>query len=292
MKEALLYTKESNRIVHCLCCEHHCVIRNGAVGVCNVRKNEDGKLYSLVYGKIIAQHVDPIEKKPLYHFLKGSLTYSIATVGCNFKCKHCQNADIAQFREHVGEEDWIPGALLKPVDIVRFAGENNCESIAYTYTEPTIFVQFALETMKLARQAGLKNVWVSNGYFSNDTFELIKYYLDAINIDLKFFNDLTYKQICGAKLEPVLRSIRSCVANNIHTEVTTLVIPGMNDSNTELHRIADFLYNVDPEIVWHLSAFYPASEMKDVSPTSIGTLNRALKIGLAAGLKNVYLGNV
>ena len=292
MKEALFYKQEKNKLVQCLACEHKCVIQNGGVGVCNVRKNKGGKLYSLVYGKLIAQNIDPIEKKPLYHFLPGTLTYSIATVGCNFKCAHCQNADIAQFSEHILEEEWISGSKTNPEDVVYLAIENNCESIAYTYTEPTIFVEFALDVMKLAKQAKLKNIWVSNGYFSLETFRAIQPYLDAINIDLKFFSDLTYKQVCGARLDPVLRNIKLCHENKVHIEVTTLIIPGLNDSNGELQQIANFLADIDLSLVWHVSAFHPANKMKDVSPTSISTLNRAKKIGLATGLKNVYIGNV
>ena len=292
MKQALLYNQESSNKVRCFVCEHGCLIEDGNVGIYQVRKNEKGKLFCLSYGKIVAQHVDPIEKKPLYHFLPGSLTYSIATVGCNLKCKHCQNADIAQFQNYTDSENWIPGAQTEPEEIVQQALAQKCKSIAYTYTEPTIFVEFALDVMKLAQRANLKNIWVSNGYFSIKTFELVKPYLDAVNIDLKFFNDLNYKQICGARLKPILRNIRICLENKIHTEVTTLLIPGLNDSNQELQQIAEFLYNIDPQVVWHLSAFRPANKMKDVSPTSVGALNRAKKIGLATGLKNVYLGNV
>ena len=292
MKEALLYRKEKNKIVQCEACAHFCVIPNGGVGVCQVRKNQGGALYSLVYGKVVAQHIDPIEKKPLYHFLPGTTTYSIATVGCNFKCKHCQNADIAQFKSFNDSDDWIPGVSIEPAEIVLAAQEAGCPSISYTYTEPTVFVEFALDVMKLAGAAGLKNIWVTNGYFSEKTFALIKPYLDAVNIDLKFYTDLSYRKICGARLQPVLDNIRRCYDANLHVEVTTLLIPDLNDSDFELERLADFLNGISSEMVWHLSAFHPAYKLTDLSPTPLASLNRAKKIGLAAGLKYVYLGNI
>jgi len=292
MKQALLFRKEKNNIVQCEACAHFCVIPNGGVGVCQVRKNQDGTLYSLVYGKVVAQHVDPIEKKPLFHFLPGTLTYSIATVGCNFKCKHCQNADIAQIKRFSDSDDWIPGASIEPAEIVLAAQEAGCPGISYTYTEPTVFVEFALDVMKLAGAAGLKNIWVTNGYFSEKTFALIKPYLDAVNIDLKFYTDLSYRKICGARLQPVLDNIRRCYDANLHVEVTTLLIPDLNDSDFELERLADFLNGISSEMVWHLSAFHPAHQLTALSPTPLASLNRAKKIGLAAGLKYVYLGNI
>lgn len=279
-------------MAHCFACEHHCIIHDGAVGICHVRKNQGGKLYSLVYGKLVAQHVDPIEKKPLAHFLPGSLAYSIATVGCNFKCKNCQNADISQVADKFDSEDWIPGARSRPEEVVAAAREAGCRSVAYTYTEPTVFIEFALDTMKLSRQSGLKNVWVSNGYFSEQAFALIKPYLDAINIDLKFFSEQTYKAVCGAKMSPVLKTIRRLIENKIHTEITTLIIPGLNDGEQELRQMARFLADLDQDVAWHVSAFHPAYQMRDYPPTPLSTLQRARKIGWESGLKNVYLGNV
>jgi pyruvate formate lyase activating enzyme len=289
MKEAILYQKQPRNIVNCLACNHFCSIGENKLGICGVRKNIKGALYSLNYGKIIAEHVDPIEKKPLFNFLPGSLAYSIATVGCNFKCLHCQNADISQ----VQPSTEIPGADTYPAQIVDRAKENHCQSIAYTYTEPTIFVEFALETMKLARDNGLKNVWVSNGYFSEQTLNLIKPHLDAINIDLKFFSKENYLKICGAKLQPVIDNLKLLVKNKIHTEITTLIIPGFNDSLNELENIANFIKNeLNADVPWHVSAFHPSYKLLDVPPTTKAAISLAHEIGKKAGLNYVYAGNV
>lgn len=291
MKEALLYEKLKNKMVRCQACNHYCLISEGKRGFCGVRENQNGKLYSLVYGKIIACHIDPIEKKPLFHWLPGSYSLSIATVGCNFRCLHCQNYEISQMpRDHNGE---ILGEEMLPEEIVDLAKKNNLPSISYTYTEPTVFVEFALETMKLAKKQGLKNNWVTNGYMSKETLELVGPYLDATNVDLKFFRDDLYQKICGGKLQPVLDSLKWLKKNKIWVEITTLVIPGYTDQDNQFKEIAKFIKNeLGSETPWHISRFYPAYQMRDISPTPKETILKAVEIGKKIGLKYVYAGNL
>ncbi|MBU4361005.1 AmmeMemoRadiSam system radical SAM enzyme [Patescibacteria group bacterium] len=285
MHQAILYKKLENNKVRCEVCCHGCVIAPSKRGICNVRENQNGILYALNYGKAIATYIDPIEKKPLYNFMPGTMTYSIATAGCNFKCLHCQNADISQ--------SIILGENLLPQEIVNNAINNNCPSISYTYTEPTIFLEYALDTMKLARKNNLKNIWVSNGYFSDKTFELIKKYLDAINVDLKAFSEKFYQKICCAKLQPVLNNLIAIKKNNIHLEVTTLIIPNENDSEQELKNIANFIAEkLGTDTSWHVTAFHPTYKMLSHAPTPIEKIYQAVKIGKKAGLKFVYAGNI
>jgi pyruvate formate lyase activating enzyme len=247
-------------------------------------------LVSLVYDRVIAQNIDPIEKKPLFHFLPGSLSYSIATPGCNFRCKHCQNADISQLpRDHGG---MIVGEPVSPDRIVTAARQARCASISYTYTEPTIFIELAYETAKLAAAEGIKNVFVTNGYTTAEALREIRPYLHAANIDLKGFTDTFYRNICGARLQPVLDSIRLYHELGIWIEITTLVIPGHNDSESELRQIADFIRSVDRDIPWHVSRFHPTYKLTDQPRTPVQTLKRAREIGLDAGLRFVYEGNV
>lgn len=290
MKEAMLYTKQADNEVACQLCVHRCAIHEGKFGLCGVRENRKGTLYTHVYDKIIAAHIDPIEKKPFYHVLPGSTSFSIATVGCNFHCLHCQNADIAQFpREHPGS---ISGSPIIPDEIVENAVRRNCQSIAYTYTEPTIFFELAYDTAKLAHERGLKNLFVTNGYMTQEAVETISLYLDGANVDLKGFDDAKYRKVCGGKLEPVKESIRRMRELNIWVEVTTLIIPTHNDTETELRRIAKFLYEVDPGMPWHVSAFYPQYKMINLPPTSPSTIHKAVKIGKEEGLRYVYSGNI
>jgi pyruvate formate lyase activating enzyme len=290
MKEAMLYEKLDNAKVQCNLCNHRCSIKEGSYGICGVRQNRDGTLFSLVYEKIIAANVDPIEKKPLFQFYPGSKAYSIATVGCNFSCRHCQNADISQFtRERKGH---IVGDTVSPEDIVRDAERTGCKSIAYTYTEPTVFFELCLDTATLAHTKGIKNIFVSNGYMTPEALTMISPYLDGINIDLKAFTEKFYKEICGAHLEPVLRTIRHARELGIWVEVTTLVIPTLNDGSSELTQIAEFIKGVDRDIPWHISQFYPTYQMTQLSRTPVETLHVARDIGLQAGLHYVYEGNV
>ncbi len=290
MKEAMFYVSLPEGAVRCNLCNHRCKIKEGKRGICAVRENRDGKLYSLVYGKIIAEHIDPIEKKPLFNFLPGSKAFSIGTVGCNFHCKHCQNFDISQYpQEHRGE---IIGQDRAPEEIVAAAKAAGCETIAYTYTEPTIFYEFAYDTAVLAQKKGIKNVFVSNGYMSSEAARRLAPYLDAINIDLKAFNDKSYKEVCGARLKPVLKTIQLMKELGAWVEVTTLIIPGLNDGDKELREIARFVKSAGPEVPWHVTQFYPAYKMLDQPPTPVATLRRAREIGMEEGLRYVYEGNV
>lgn len=289
-KEALLYEKSEHKSVHCFLCAHQCKIAEGKFGFCGVRQNIDGALYTFAYGKVIAAHVDPIEKKPLYHFLPGSTSFSIATIGCNFRCGFCQNWEISQTSFRDG--DILGGGALSPKEIVKEAIENRCKSISYTYTEPTVFFEYALETAKLAKSKGLYNNFVTNGYMTKDALLMIKPYLDAANVDLKFFKDSSYKKICAGSLEPVLHSIRVMRELGIWVEVTTLVVPGENDSEEELTGIAEFIAGVDRDMPWHVSRFHPDYKFTDRQATSEDALKKAEKIGKGAGLTYIYVGNI
>jgi pyruvate formate lyase activating enzyme len=281
---------DDKKIVECFLCAHNCHIKNGKRGLCQVRENRDGVLYSLVYGKIISRNIDPIEKKPLFHLLPGSLSYSIATVGCNFRCKHCQNYDISQYPKlHSGV---IIGNDATPEEIVTFAQKYGCRSISYTYIEPTVFFEFAYDCAQFAHENGIKNVFVSNGYTSPEATRKIAPLLDGNNIDLKAFTDKFYREVCGAKLGPVLDTISLMKELGVWVEVTTLVIPGWNDSDSELQEIARFIKGVDPEMPWHVTRFHPTFKMTDRGATPVSTLQRARQIGMAEGLKYVFVGNI
>lgn len=289
MKEAYLYEKLEGRKVRCLLCNHGCVIKEGKTGICGVRRNEAGSLFSLVYDKVIARHVDPIEKKPLFHFLPGSRSYSIATVGCNFRCRFCQNADISQMP---ADHQQIMGEEMSPAAIVREAVRTHCRSISYTYTEPTIYFELCLDTARLASREGLKNVFVSNGYMTESCLREIYPDLHAANVDLKAFTDRFYKEQCGAKLRPVLATLETLKRQNVWLEVTTLLIPGLNDSPAELKELAGFLAALDPDIPWHISRFHPTYKLTNVPSTPPESIHRARDLGLEAGIRYVYTGNL
>jgi len=289
MKEAMFYEKLGDGVVKCNLCSHRCRITDSKRGICAVRENRNGTLYSLVYGKVVSRAVDPIEKKPLFHFLPGSRAYSIATVGCNFRCLNCQNFEISQMPK---DRKVILGQDVSPEEIVVAAKRNNCESIAYTYTEPTIFFEYAYDTAKLASKEGIRNVFVTNGYITEEALLEIKPNLDAANIDLKSFSDDFYRKVCGARLNPVLDAIRLHRSLGIWIEITTLIIPTLNDSEDNLRKIAEFIKDVGEEIPWHISQFYPAYKLLELPRTPISTLRRAREIGLEAGLRYVYEGNV
>ena len=290
MHEAMFYEKAGGNKVRCGLCRFRCLIDDGRRGICSVRENRGGTLYTLVYGRAIAEHVDPIEKKPLYHFMPGSRSFSVATVGCNFRCLHCQNYSISQ---PVQGDLQIAGPELPPEEIVARALATGCRSVSYTYTEPTIFFEYAYDTAVLARKAGLKNVFVTNGYITPEALACIRPYLDAANIDLKGYSDRFYREVVHAMLKEVLESILEYKRQGIWIELTTLVIPGWNDSEEELRGIASFIAEkVGIETPWHVSAFYPTFRMTDRPPTPASTLARARRIGLEAGLRYVYEGNV
>jgi pyruvate formate lyase activating enzyme len=290
LKEAMFYEKSEDNLVNCNLCSHRCRrIADSNRGICGVRENIDGKLYSLVYGKAVARSVDPIEKKPLFNFLPGSLSYSIATVGCNFRCDNCQNYDISQLPK---ERKIIVGQEASPEEIVSAAKRSNCASIAYTYSEPTIFFEYAYDIAKLAKKEGLKNVFVTNGYITPEALREISPYLDAANIDLKSFSDNFYRKSCGASLQPVLDSIMLYKSLGVWIELTTLIIPTLNDSEEELRKIAGFIKEVGEDTPWHITQFHPMYKLPDLQRTPVSTLRKARQIGLEAGLRYVYEGNV
>lgn len=305
MQETLLYKKSKpsplkkgekiGDAVDCELCNHFCHISENQNGVCGVRKNIQGKLYALNYNRLIAKNIDPIEKKPLFHFLPGSLTYSIACMGCNFHCLNCQNWQISQLQKIEKLDSRFPGELIKPEEIIKEAQANNCLSISYTYTEPTIFLETALPIMKLAHKNNLKNIWVSNGFMSQKCLDLILPYLDAINVDLKFFLEKKYKKMTGASLRPILDNLIYLKKNNVFIEVTTLIIPGETNVQGQIKEIAKFIKKeLGADTPWHLSKFSPEISYKllSKSATSEKELDKAYNIGKNAGLKYVYLGNV
>lgn len=288
MKEAMLYQKEENGKVHCFLCSHHCRISDGKYGFCKVRQNIDGILYAHSYKKLIAHQVDPIEKKPLYHFYPGTTSFSIATKGCNFTCGFCQNWQISQAAKE--KSDFIEEVSAEY--IVNKAIELGCRSISCTYTEPTIYFEYAYEVCKIAKSKGLSTVFVTNGYMSKEALQTIRPYLDACNIDLKSFNDNFYRKNCSARLEPVLQTIRHAFKADLWIEITTLVIPGENDSENELEKIAGFIAELSPDIPWHVSRFFPQFEFGQKEITKVGSLEKAKTLGLKAGLRYVYSGNL
>lgn len=290
IREAMLYRSLAREKVECNLCNHRCQIAPQKFGICRVRQNKDGKLYTHVFGEVIAAHVDPIEKKPLYHFLPKTTSFSIATVGCNFRCPFCQNWQISQVSRRI--EGSVSGHKLLPKEVVSQAKSHRCQSISYTYTEPTIFFEYAYETSKLAKEKGLANVFVTNGYLTSEALETINPYLDACNVDLKSFREKFYKEYCQARLEPVLDSIRLMKKLNIWVEITTLIIPGENDGDEELGQIARFIADLDPDIPWHISRFHPNYEFTDKLATPLDTLRKAFSIGKKEGLRYIYVGNV
>ena len=292
MKEVYLYKKLSNQKVQCLNCAHRCVILPGKRGICGVRENINGKLYSLVYGKAVAIHIDPIEKKPFFHFLPGSYSLSVATVGCPFACKNCQNWDISQGPKLTGK---IEGEDVSPEEIVKMAKEYKVPSISYTYTDPVVFSEYALDTMKLAKKEGIKNAWVSNGFMSPESAKMVIPYLDANRIDIKSFSDEFYKTNCGGRLQPVLDTCKLMKKSGVWVEIITLVIPTLSDSEEMFRKIAGFIHDeLGSETPWHVTQFSGAISWKlqDLPDTPAGSLEKAYKIGKEAGLKYVYTGNI
>ncbi|WP_218150955.1 AmmeMemoRadiSam system radical SAM enzyme [Trichococcus pasteurii] len=290
LKEAMLYEKLGDGRVRCGVCPHHCVIAEGKRGICAVRENREGTLYALNYGKAIAVAIDPIEKKPLNHFLPGTTAYSFATIGCNLRCLWCQNWAISQASK---PDRPIYGEDISPEEHVRRALAAGCPSIAYTYTEPIIFVEYALDTMKLAREAGLKNIWKTAGYATKETLDAIIPYLDAVNVDLKGTDDEVYKEHCGGTTQPVLDTIKHFHAAGVHLEITTLVVPGVNDRIDQLERMARFIAEeVGKEVPWHVNRFFPGWKMMDTAITPMETLETAAAIGKKYGLQHVHIGNI
>jgi pyruvate formate lyase activating enzyme len=287
---ASLWKPADRGAVDCYLCEHRCHVALGQRGVCGVRENLDGELVTRVYGRLIARHVDPIEKKPLFHFLPGSRSYSVATVGCNFQCGFCQNWEISQYpRAAEGE---TPGDVVPPEDVVAAAERQGCASISYTYTEPTIFYEYARDVALPARKAGLKNIFVTNGFMTPEAIDDMAAWLDAANVDLKSWQDDFYRRVCKGRLEPVKASIRRLHEAGVHVEVTTLLVTGRNDAADDLKGIAGFLAELSSDMPWHVSRYHPDFEMTEPPPTPEAKIEAALAIGRAAGLRYVYAGNV
>ena len=286
-KEAQFYKKLNNKQVKCYLCPHQCTISSGKRGLCRVRENKDGTLYSLNYIRFVATHIDPIEKKPLFHFMPGSQAYSIAAIGCNFHCLHCQNWSISQVKD-----DHILGEKISPEQIIENTINAQCQSIAYTYTEPTIYYETAYDISRLAHQKGLKNIFITNGYIGTEALDRIAPFLDAVNIDLKAMNEAFYQKVCGARLQPVLNNIEHYYKLGIWLEITTLIIPDYNDNLSELKKIARFIAGISKDIPWHITAFYPSYQLSGVEQTPIEKLDKAFQIGREAGLKYVYQGNI
>lgn len=285
-----MYEKIEDRKVICNLCAHRCVIFSGKKGICKVRQNNAGTLITKAYGRTIAQNIDPIEKKPLYHFYPGSRAYTIATAGCNFHCRFCQNWHIAEiFSEEILES----GKEATPEQIVLDAKQKGSEHIAYSYTEPTIFFEYSYDTARKAHEAGLNNLYITNGYMTGEMLEMINPYLDAVNIDLKAFRDETYRRYIAAHLQPVLDSLKKVKQLNIWLEVTSLIIPGINDDPDEIRDMADFIATeLGRDVPWHISRFFPAYKMNHYPSTPLNTMQMAKEIGLETGLYYVYLGNI
>ena len=289
MKEAMLYEKLSEQRVRCNLCNHRCLIGEGKKGICAVRENREGTLYTLVYRRLISRNVDPIEKKPMFHFAPGSRSFSIATVGCNFRCDFCQNYEISQMPR---DENQITGQDASPEEIVAMAKKTGCKTIAYTYTEPTIYFEYAFEIAQRASKEGLKNIFVTNGYMTEEALRTLHPHLHGANVDLKAFREEFYQKRCGAKLEGVLKSLKVMRELGVWVEITTLIIPGLNDDEEELREIASFIGTLGRETPWHISRFHPMYKLQDRSVTSVRVLESAREIGMQAGLKYVYTGNV
>ncbi|MEE9323078.1 MAG: AmmeMemoRadiSam system radical SAM enzyme [Candidatus Aenigmarchaeota archaeon] len=287
MKEAMFYKKVTGKKVKCELCPRFCMITNGKRGFCGVRENRNGKLYSLVYGLPVSVAVDPIEKKPLFHFAPGTKTLSLATVGCNLRCKFCQNYEISQ------EYGKVYGNEMMPEEVIELAKKYGVEGISYTYTEPTVFFEYALDIMKLARKEGLYNMWVSNGYTNPEPIRTLSKYLDAINIDLKG-NDEFYRKMCGGLgIEPVHKSLKAYKENGVWVEVTNLIVPTFNDSEEELSKLVEWIRdNLGKEVPLHFSAFFPQYKVTDISPTPVSAIENAVKLAKERGMKWVYAGNV
>lgn len=280
------FKAEGSRLV-CLLCAHYCRLKEGQSGICGVNKNVQGVIQNLVYAHPAALHVDPVEKKPLYHFLPGTRALSLGTIGCNFKCPFCQNWSISQEKTlHVKE-------AITPEHIVETALKYECASIAYTYNEPSIFYPYAHDIALLAHQKGIKNIFVTNGFESSEVIDDMKGVIDAVNVDLKSFNRDYYRQVLGGSLDVVLENLKQFKRNGLWVEITTLIIPTCNDSDAELFAVASFIAKeLGEETPWHISAFHPDYHELSLPVTPMQTLERAQTLGKNAGLKHVYVGNV
>jgi len=290
--ESAFYERLNNKSIRCGLCPHECRIGEGGFGICGVRKNINNCLYSINYGTLTAENIDPIEKKPLYHFLPGSSTYSIAAPGCNFSCSFCQNWQISQIKKQNSERLAEMTRLTEPSEVVAAAKESGCKSIAFTYTEPTVFYEFMLEVSEIAQRAGIKTVMVSNGFIALEPLKRLCTVIDAFNIDLKSFSDDFYLKVCGGRLEPVLSTIEFIHSTKRWLEITTLLIAGENDSTEEITAVASFIASIGKETPWHVSRFFPAYKFSSSTATPIKTFQIAIDAAARHGLKHVYLGNI
>jgi len=288
LKEGLFYQKLGNQIVHCHICPRNCIIPPGKRGFCGVRENRDGTLYALSYGKLVAAHIDPIEKKPLFHFLPSTTAFSIATAGCNLKCKFCQNWEISQRRPEEVDYNYI-----EPQELIKKVKESGSPTIAYTYTEPTVFYEYMLETARLAKKEGLRNIIHSCGYINEEPLKELVKYLDAANIDLKGFSDEYYEKFSEATLGPVLNTLKILRQSGVHLEITNLVLSGYNDDPDTIKKMCLWIKeNLGPDVPLHFSRFFPMYKLLSLNPTPVESLERARRIALDCGLKYVYIGNV
>ncbi len=285
MKHAMFYEKMDNGRVKCRLCHHSCNLALDATGVCRARKNVGGRLYSLNYACVTSIALDPIEKKPLYHFHPGKLILSVGTFGCNFKCGYCQNWSIAH--RDAATTELEPSVLADMA--LEYVGKGN-KGVAYTYNEPSIWYEYVLEAAKLVREQGLVNVLVTNGFISSEPLDLLLPYVDAMNIDVKAFTEDFYERHCNGTLEAVMKTVERA-AESCHVEITTLVIPGLNDSPHEIGSLAKWLSSINPDIVLHLSRFFPNYQMTNISPTPAATLETVRESALEH-LNHVYLGNI
>jgi pyruvate formate lyase activating enzyme len=282
------HVPHQGRYVRCELCPHRCVLAEGERGTCRVRENRGGKLYTFVYGNPCAIHVDPIEKKPLFHFLPGTTAFSLATAGCSLRCKYCQNYTISQLPPEETENQDAP-----PETILEAAAQSGTPSIAYTYSEPMVFYEYMLDTARLTRRAGLRNVVISAGYVNPEPLRELCRAVDAIKIDLKGYNEAFYQEVCGASLQPVLETIRIIHDAGVHLEIVNLVVPSLNDDPAELRALAEWiLATLGPEVPLHFSRFQPQYQFLNLPPTPIETLEAARRTALDVGLHYVYLGNV
>ncbi|UCG47382.1 MAG: AmmeMemoRadiSam system radical SAM enzyme [Phycisphaerales bacterium] len=291
LKRAVLWETAEGKKVRCGLCNWRCVIDDGRLGRCRVRRNTGGVLYSLSYDKVCSANPDPIEKTPLFHFQPGTRSFSVATLGCNFRCEFCQNWQISQAAVESGR---IDGQAIAPEQLVAAAVRARCSSFAYTYTEPTVFMELCAECGRAAKEKGLANVFVSNGYMTREAIDFASEWLDGINVDLKAFSEDYYSRLCKARLQGVLDTIAYIAGETkIWMEITTLLVPGQNDSDTELRQLADFIVtSAGTDTPWHISRFYPQYKYQDSAATSAESLERAYEIGRSAGLRYVYLGNM
>lgn len=275
--------------VRCLLCPHFCYLKPDETGICRTRQNSNDQLVTHAYHQVSALHADPVEKKPLFHFLPGSQTLSIATKGCNLRCQNCQNAGISQ----IAPSGYKPEASITPAQIIELAQKNNCQSIAYTYTEPTVYYELMLDTAQLAHEAGIRNILVSSGYINPQPLKALIPYLDAANIDLKSFDEATYLNLCSAKLQPVLKTLQLLLKEKVWLEITNLIIPGWTDDVDTIKTMCAWLAgNGFGNTPLHFSRFFPTYQLLGVPPTPINSVEAAAQAAADANINYVYTGNL